>query len=40
MDLRSLIKLAPAMFRAPLLSLLDRLEACERRLSELEKRES
>jgi len=29
MDLRSLIKLAPAMLRAPLASLLDRLEVAE-----------
>jgi uncharacterized coiled-coil protein SlyX len=29
MDLRSLIKLAPALFRGPLLALLDRLEGVE-----------
>lgn len=29
MDLRSLIKLAPALFRGPLLSLLERIEGVE-----------
>jgi len=36
MDARTLINLAPAMFRGPLLQLLDRLEAAEKRLAVLE----
>jgi len=40
MDPRNLLALAPAFLKAPLSALLDRLEAVERRLAELEKRGS
>ncbi|MFN3812149.1 MAG: hypothetical protein ACK4S6_16210 [Roseateles asaccharophilus] len=39
MDPRTLLPLAPALLRPVLSALLDRLDAMERRLAELEKRE-
>lgn len=40
MDPRSLLSLAPSFLRGPLAALLDRLEALEKRVAELERRES
>jgi hypothetical protein len=38
MDPRTLLSLAPSFLRAPLAALLDRLEALERRVAELERK--